>query len=67
MLEGQALYLEDLSSKEELAEQAMDENRLLKKEILYYLQHSRPARSLEPESVPRLIELAKTPAWSRQA
>ena len=67
MLEGQARYLEDLSRKEELAQLAMDEIRLLKKEILYYVQHSRPVSSLRPENVRRLIELALTPASSRQA
>lgn len=64
MLEGQARYLEDLSRKEEQAEQSMDELRLLKKEISYYIQHSRPSSSLDPDQVSRLIELAKSLAIS---
>ena len=42
MLEG-VRYLEDLSLKEELADQAMDELQILKREILYYITHSRPS------------------------
>jgi chromosome segregation ATPase len=61
MLDGQARYLEDLSLKEERAEQAVEELRLLKAEMLYYIQHSKPTRALDPERVQRLIELAKTP------
>lgn len=64
MLDGQARYLEDLSIKEELAEQAMDELRLLKREIFHYIQHSRPAKGLKPEQVSRLIELVKKPVTS---
>ena len=54
MLESQAA-MEDLSLKEP-AEQAMDENRLLKKEI-YAICSIAICRSLKPESVTRLIEL----------
>ena len=61
MLEGQARYLEDLSLKEEQAEQAVDQLRLLKQEIRYYIQHSRPSSSLNPDQIQRLIELVKKP------
>ena len=61
MLDGQARYLEDLSLKEEQAERAIDELRLLKQEIFHYIQNSRPARSLKTEHVSRLIELVKMP------
>ncbi len=59
MLSGQARYLEDLSLKEERAEQAVDELDILKREMLYYIQYSKPARNLDPLRVQRLIELAK--------
>ena len=62
MLYGQARYLEDLSLKEEQAEKAVDELRLLKEEIRYYIQHSRPGSTLNPEQIQRLIELAEKPA-----
>ena len=65
MLDGQARYLEDLSLKEEAAEQAMDEFRLLKKEILHYIQHSRPTSSLNPDQIQRLIEMVKKPLPSK--
>ena len=61
MLDGQARYLEDLSLKEERADQAVNELRLLKDEMLYYIQYSKPTRAIDPERVQRLIELAKTP------
>jgi chromosome segregation ATPase len=61
MLDGQARYLEDLSLKEERADQAVDELRLLKDEMLYYIQYSKPARAIDPKRVQRLIELTKTP------
>ncbi len=64
MLDGQARYLEDLSLKEEQAEQAVDELRLLKEEIRHYIQHSRPSSTLKPEQIQRLIELVKNPAVS---
>ena len=59
MLEGQARYLEDVSSREEQAAQALDRIRLLEAEILYYIQHSKPLASLDPGRVNRLIQLAK--------
>ncbi|WP_398325111.1 hypothetical protein [Vulcanococcus sp.] len=59
MLSGQARYLEDLSLKEERAEQAVDELENLKREMLYYIQYSKPTRNLDPLRVQRLIELAK--------
>lgn len=59
MLEGQASYLEDVSSREEQAAQALDRIRLLEAEILYYIQHSKPLSSLDPGRINRLIELAK--------
>ena len=62
MLDGQARYLEDLSLKEEQAEQAVDELHLLKEEIRHYIQHSRPISTLKPEQILRLIELVKKPA-----
>ena len=62
MLDGQARYLEDLSLKEEQAERAVDQLRLLKQEIRYYIQHSRPSSSLNPDQIQRLIELVKNPA-----
>ena len=62
MLEGQARYLEDLSRKEEQADQAIDELRMLKREILHYIHHSRPNPSLDPQKIQRLIELAKQTA-----
>ena len=61
MLDAQARYLEDLSLKEERADQAVNELRLLKDEMLYYIQYSKPTRAIDPERVQRLIELAKTP------
>ena len=62
MLEGQARYLEDLSLKEEQAAQAVDQLRLLKQEIRYYIQHSRPNSRLNPDQIQRLIDLVKNPA-----
>ena len=62
MLEGQARYLEDVSLREENAAQAIDRLRLLEAEILYYIRHSRPLASLEPERINRLVQLAKQPA-----
>jgi hypothetical protein len=59
MLEGQARYLEDVSSREEQAAQALDRIRLLEAEILYYIQHSKPLASLDPARINRLIQLAK--------
>ena len=59
MLEGQARYLEDVSSREEQAAQALDRIRLLEAEILHYIQHSKPLSSLDPGRVNRLIQLAK--------
>jgi len=59
MLEGQASYLEDVSSREEQAAQALDRIRLLEAEILYYVQHSKPLSSLDPGRINRLIELAR--------
>jgi len=59
MLEGQARYLEDVSSREEQAAQALDRIRLLEAEILYYIQHSKPLASLDPGRINRLIQLAK--------
>lgn len=50
--------------KEEQAEQAVDELRLLKEEINHYIQHSRPISTLKPEQIQRLIELVKKPAVS---
>ena len=61
MLEGQARYLEDVSLREERAAQAIDRLRLLEAEILYYIQHSKPLASLDPERINRLIELVKQP------
>jgi hypothetical protein len=59
MLEGQARYLEDVSSREEQAAQALDRIRLLEAEILHYIQHSKPLASLDPGRINRLIQLAK--------
>ena len=59
MLEGQARYLENVSSREEQAAQALDRIRLLEAEILYYIQHSKPLASLDPARINRLIQLAK--------
>jgi hypothetical protein len=61
MLEGQARYLEDVSLREERAAQATDRLQLLEAEILYYLRHSKPLASLNPERINRLIQLAKQP------
>ena len=61
MLEGQARYLEDVSHREEQAAQALDRLRLLESEILYYLRHSKPLGSLDPQRINRLIQLAKQP------
>jgi hypothetical protein len=61
MLEGQARYLEDVSLREERAAQAIDRLQLLEAEILYYLRHSKPLASLNPERINRLIQLAKQP------
>ncbi len=61
MLEGQARYLEDVSSREEQAAQAMDRLRLLEAKIPYYLRHSKPLASLDPQQINRLIQLAKQP------
>ena len=60
MLDGQARYLEDLSLKEEDAAKAIDELRLLKKEIYYYIQFSKPSRNLDPSRIQRLVDLVKT-------
>lgn len=62
MLEGQARYLEDVSLREERAAQAIDRLRLLEGEILYYLQHSKPLPSLDPQQINRLVQLAKQPS-----
>jgi hypothetical protein len=59
MLEGQARYLEDVSSREEQAAQALDRIRLLEAEILHYIKHSKPLASLDPSRINRLIQLAK--------
>jgi hypothetical protein len=64
MLEGQARYLEDVSLREENAAQAIDRLRLLEAEILYYLRHSRPLASLDPDRINRLVQLAKQPSTS---
>jgi len=61
MLEGQARYLEDVSLREEKAAQALDRLRLLEAEIHYYLRHSKPLASLDPQKINRLIQLAKQP------
>ena len=65
MLEGQARYLEDVSLREERAAQASDRLQLLEAEILYYLRHSKPLASLNPDRINRLIQLAKQPAAPR--
>lgn len=65
MLEGQARYLEDVSLREERAAQAIDRLRLLEGEILYYLQHSKPLPSLDPQQINRLVQLAKQPSAPR--
>ncbi len=67
MLEGQARYLEDVSLMEERAAQAIDRLRLVEAEILYYIQHSKPLASLDPERINRLIELVKQPGLSSHA
>ena len=61
MLEGQARYLENVSLREEKAAQALDRLRLLEAEIHYYLRHSKPLASLDPQKINRLIQLAKQP------
>lgn len=61
MLEGQARYLEDVSRREEEAAQALDRLRLLEGEILYYLRHSKPLPTLDPQQISRLINLVKEP------
>ena len=66
MLEGQASYLADVSYREEQAAQALDRLRNLEAEIRYYLSHSRPQSSLDPQRINRLIQLAKQPASSRE-
>ena len=67
MLEGQARYLEDVSHREEQAAQALDRLRLLEAEIRYYIRHSKPLASLDPQRINRLIQLAKQPGLSSQA
>jgi len=59
MLEGQARYLEDVSYREEQAAQALDRLLLLEAEISYYIRHSKPRASLDPQRISRLIQLAK--------
>jgi chromosome segregation ATPase len=66
MLEGQARYLEDVSHREEQAAQALDRLRLLEAEIRYYIRHSKPLASLDPQRINRLIQLAKQPGLSSQ-
>lgn len=66
MLEGQARYLEDVSYREEKAAQALDQLHLLEAEILYYMSHSKPLASLDPQRINRLIQLAKKPASSKE-
>jgi hypothetical protein len=56
-----ARYLEDVSLREEKAAQALDRLRLLEAEIHYYLRHSKPLSSLDPQKINRLIQLAKQP------
>ena len=67
MLEGQARYLKDVSHREEQAAQALDRLRLLEAEIGYYIRHSKPLASLNPQRINRLIQLAKQPGLSSQA
>ena len=62
MLEGQARYLEDVSSREEKAAVAIERLQMLESEILHYIQNSRPLQSLNPDKIRRLIEISKTPA-----
>jgi hypothetical protein len=61
MLEKQACYLSDSSLREENAALALDRLRLLEAEINYYLRHSKPLASLDPQKINRLIQLAKQP------
>lgn len=52
---------------EEQAAQALDRLRLLEAEIGYYICHSKPLASLDPQRINRLIQLAKQPGLNRQA
>ena len=61
MLEKQACYLSDSSLREENAALALDRLRLLEAEINYYLRHSKPLASLDPQKINRLLELYKQP------
>ena len=59
MLEAQAHYLLEVSIVEENTAKALDHLRLLEAEIHYYLRHSKPLASLDPQKINRLIQLAK--------
>jgi hypothetical protein len=61
MLDGQARYLEDLSLKEERADNALELLRLLEDEIRYYIGHTKPTSTMNPDRVQRLVEIAKRP------
>ncbi len=62
MLEGQAVYLEDLSRKEEQAELALERERQYEAELLHFLAHSRASASLKPELIPRIRALLQRQA-----
>ena len=65
MLEGQANYLEDLSRKEEEAELAMERERKLSAEMLYYLQNSTATPGLDSSRIPRLVAMLQSQQRSR--
>ena len=62
MLEGQAVYLEDLSRKEEQAELALERERQYEAELLHFLAHSRASANLKPELIPRIRALLQRQA-----
>ena len=65
MLEGQAIYLQDLSRKEEEADLAIERERLFSSEVLYYLQNSSASPGLDSSRIPRLRTLLQNQRKAR--
>lgn len=65
MLEGQAIYLHDLSRKEEEADLAIERERLFSSEVLYYLQNSSASPGLDSSRIPRLRALLQNQPKAR--
>ena len=65
MLEGQAIYLQDLSRKEEEADLAIERERLFSSEVLYFLQNSSASPGLDSSRIPRLRTLLQNQRKAR--